>query len=125
MAEITRSRVGINTYLAPQGSLSDALTLEALQLEVQNCIDNSENQLIIDLDNVPTLNSRILELLLEWQDQLFPRGGHLTLVKANPVNLDVLNITELSHYINIVSQMQTVPVSPDSDVQKKGWGICS
>ena len=40
MAEITRSRVGINTYLAPQGSLSDALTLEALQLEVQNCIDN-------------------------------------------------------------------------------------
>ena len=111
MTEITRSRVGVNTYLAPQGSLADALTLERLQKEVETSIKNSENQLIIDLNNVPTLNSQVLELLLTWQDQLLPKGGALTLVNVNPVNLDVLKITELSNYINIVSRSEKQPLN--------------
>lgn len=112
MTEITRNRVGINTYLAPQGSLADSLNLEALQQEVENCIDGSELQLIIDFNNVPTLNSRILELLQEWQEHLLPRGGSLTIVNANPVNLDVLNISELSRYIHIVTRSETTLFQP-------------
>lgn len=122
MAEIIRSRVGVNTYLAPTGSLADALTLEALQQEVKNCIENSENQLIIDLDNVPTLNSRILELLLEWQDKLLPQGGSLTLVKVNSLNLDVFYITGLSKFINIVSPTQTPDVNSTTSGENKKLG---
>ena len=117
MTEITRSRVGVNTYLAPQGSLADALTLERLQKEVETSIKNSENQLIIDLNNVPTLNSQVLELMLTWQDQLLPKGGSLTLVNVNQVNLDVLKITELSNYINIVSRSDKQPLNKQAPPQ--------
>ncbi len=120
MTEIIRSRVGINTYLAPPGSLADVLTLEALQLEVQNCIENSENQLIIDLGKVPTLNSHILELLLDWQDKLLPQAGSLTLVKVNSLNQEVLDITGLSNFINVISESQTASVvSIDKGEYKK------
>lgn len=122
MTEITRSRVGVNTYLAPQGSLADALTLEKLQQEVETSIQNSENQLIIDLNNVPTLSSQVLEFLLTWQDQLLPKGGSLTIVNANQVNLEVLKITELSSYINIVSRNGTESVHQKPVQQNKRLG---
>lgn len=113
MTEITRSRVGVNTYLAPQGSLADSLTLEGLQKEIEQCVARSETQLIIDLNHVPTLSSRVLEMLLEWQEMLLPKGGSLTLVNANPVNMDVFTITELNNYINIVSRREvSKPVYP-------------
>ncbi|MCK5191430.1 MAG: STAS domain-containing protein, partial [Methylococcales bacterium] len=122
MTEVTRNRVGVNTYLAPQGPLADPLVLEKLQQEVETSIKNSETQLIIDLHNVPTLNSRVLESLLTWQDELLPKGGSLTIVNANPVNLDVLNITELSSYINIVSRTETEPSCQKPAQQNKRLG---
>lgn len=106
MTEIARSRVGVNTYLAPQGSLADSLILESLQKEIEQCIAKSETQLILDLNYVPTLSSRVLELLLKWQESLLPKGGSLTIVNANPVNLDVFNITELDKYIQIVTRQE-------------------
>ncbi len=122
MTDIIRSRVGVNTYLLPPGSLADALTLEALEQAVQNCIKNSEYQLIIDLENVPTLNSRILELLLDWQGKLLPQGGSLTIVNANAINQEVLNITELSTYINVVTQIQNSEDTNDNTHINKKLG---
>ena len=123
MTEIIRSRVGTNTYLAPQGSLADSLTLEALEQEVKSCIDKSETQLIIDLSHVPTLASKVLESLLDWQDQLLPKGGRLTVVNANPVNLDVFHITELDNYIHVVTrQNETTRNKPTSAQRHKRLG---
>ena len=118
MTEITRSRVGTNTYLAPQGSLADSLTLEALQQEVDSCIAKSETQLIIDLSQVPTLASKVIESLLDWQDNLIPKGGKLTIVNANPVNLDVFHITELDNYIQVVTRQNETARIQSSDTQK-------
>ena len=120
MADITHTQVGINTYLAPQGSLLDALTLEALQQEVQQCLAKGELHLIIDFDNVPSINSRVLEYLLDWQDCLLAEGGGLTLVKVNPVISDVLFITEIGQYLNIISQSEQKTLTPvHSYTQKK------
>jgi len=118
MTEINRSRVGTNTYLAPQSSLADSLTLEALQQEVENCIAQSETQLIIDLSHVPTLASKVLESLLDWQNLLLPKGGTLTIVNVNPVNLDVFHITELNNYIQIVTRHTPPPKLQASPSQK-------
>ncbi len=118
MTEITRSRVGTNTYLAPQGSLADSLTLEALQQEVDNCIVKSETQLIIDLSHVPTLASKVIESLLDWQDDLIPKGGKLTIVNANPVNQDVFYITELDNYIQVVTRHNETARDESSAIYK-------
>lgn len=123
MTEITCSRVGTNIYLTPQGSLANSLTLEALQEEVDSCIAKSENQLIIDLSQVPTLASQVIELLLDWQENLLPKGGKLTLVNANPVNLDVFHITELDNYIQVVTrQNETTRTQSSGTLKNKRLG---
>jgi type IV pilus assembly protein PilB len=104
MTEVVRSRIGVNTYLAPQGSLVDSITLESLQSEVQRCLESNEIQLILDLNKVPSISSRVLELLVEWRDQLIPKGGALTLVNANPVIIEILYITEVDKYIKVLSR---------------------
>lgn len=104
MTEVVRSRIGVNTYLSPQGSLVDAIILESLQNLVSQAFQAGEVQLILDLIKVPTINSRVLELLVEWRDQLLPKGGSLTLVNANSVIVDVLYITEVDKYIKVLSR---------------------
>ncbi|NOU43351.1 MAG: Flp pilus assembly complex ATPase component TadA [Methyloglobulus sp.] len=104
MTEIVRSRIGVNTYLAPQGSLVDSITLESLQDEVNRSFESGEIQLILDLNKVPSISSRVLELLVEWRDQLLSKGGSLTLVNANPVIIEILYITEVDKYIKVLSR---------------------
>lgn len=104
MTEIVRSRIGVNTYLAPQGSLVDSITLESLQDEVNRSFESGEIQLILDLNKVPSISSRVLELLVEWRDQLLSKGGSLTLVNANPVIVEILYITEVDKYIKVLSR---------------------
>lgn len=112
MAEITRSRVGIDTYLAPAGSLADTANLAALQTGVESSIAASETRLIIDLAKVPTVSSLVLELLLEWRTLLLEKGGTLTVVNANPVILDVFTITEVINYIHVVNRANLGATSP-------------
>ena len=104
MTKIARSRVGVDTYLAPSASLANAEILEALTAEVLNSIAVGETRLIFDLAHVPVLSSAVLELLLEWRAKLLAKGGTLTLVNANPVILEVLQITEVINYIHIVDR---------------------
>jgi len=104
MAEVARSRVGVDTYLAPSGSLTESSILDALKTEVQHSISAGETRLIIDLQQVPVLSSLVLELLLEWRSKLLTKGGILTLVNVNPVILEVLKITEVINYIHIVDR---------------------
>lgn len=112
MPEITRSRIGIDTYLAPSGSLADTLILKALETAVENCIAASETRLIIDFVHVPTVNSQILDLLLTWRTLLLEKGGTLTIVNANTIILDVFNITEVIKYIHIVNRDNLGAASP-------------
>ncbi len=125
MTEIARSRVGVNIYLVPPGSLADALVLDALQEAVKDCLDSGETQLILDLSNVPTLNSRVLELFLEWRDQLLPKGGTLTLVNGNPLICEVLEITGVGNFITVANRsgnddQQSRPFAADQQRKRLG-----
>jgi anti-anti-sigma factor len=122
MTEVARSRIGVNTYLAPQGSLVDSITLESLQHEVNQSFQSDEIQLILDLIKVPSINSRVLELLVEWRDQLLPKGGSLTVVNANLVIIDILLITEVDKYIKVLSrdgQNDKTPSDPSRYLNKR------
>ncbi|MEQ1528067.1 MAG: ATPase, T2SS/T4P/T4SS family [Methylococcales bacterium] len=104
MAEISRSRVGVDTYLAPSSSLADPVILAALQTEVEKSISSSDTRLIIDLAHVPTISSNVLELLLKWRSQLLEKGGTLTVVNVNSIIMEVLNFTEVINYIHVVNR---------------------
>ncbi len=104
MTEIIRSQVGVNTYLAPSGSLAEKRTLNLLQAEIEQCISAGETLLILDLSTVPTISSRVLELLLEWRELLLPKGGSITLVNTNAIISEVLKITGVGNYIPVINR---------------------
>ena len=125
MAEVARSRIGVDTYLAPSGSLAETVIQEALKTEVQHCLAAGETRLVIDLLHVPLLSSLVLELLLEWRSKLLTKGGTLTLVNVNPVILEVLQITEVINYIHVIDRANQrgytqKPLTPSAQHRRLG-----
>ena len=103
MQKVLTDRVGVATRLLPSEGITDQASLEAVKEAVSACLAERENLLIIDLSNVPILASHTLELLLDSQDELARRGGGLTLTNVNSINQDVLRITGVNDYVDILN----------------------
>ena len=104
MPEILRNRVGISSYLAPTGPLSDKESFDALRTEIRRCIEAHETHIVIDLKQVPSVNSQILEILLDTRDHLILIAGTLSLINTNAVVLDALRITNVHSYLNLLDE---------------------
>ncbi|MEE9398093.1 MAG: STAS domain-containing protein, partial [Methylococcales bacterium] len=104
MPEILRNRVGISSYLAPTGPLSDKESFDSLRAEIRNCIEAHETHIVIDLKQVPSVNSQILEILLDTRDHLILIAGTLSLINTNAVVLDALRITNVHSYLNLLDE---------------------
>ena len=103
MQKVLTDRVGVATRLLPSEGVSDQTSLEPVKEAISACLAQREMLLIIDLTNVPTLNSQALELLLDSQDELARRGGGLTLTNVNTINQDVLRITGVNDYVDVLN----------------------
>ena len=103
MQKVLTDRVGVATRLLPSEGITDQVSLEAVKDAVSACLAERENLLIIDLSNVPILASHTLELLLDSQDELARRGGGLTLTNVNSINQDVLRITGVNDYVDVLN----------------------
>lgn len=97
--ETLRTRIGVMTYLAPKGSLSNGEILESLRAALAGCMANRELQLVIDLTAVQLLNSNALDALLDAKDQLVRMGGYLKLINAQPLAMEIFNLTGFSRFI--------------------------
>ncbi len=102
IANIARSRIGIATYLAPDGSLIDAESVGGLADMLNQCIAAREVRLVVDLNKVTLINSAALELMFNVQEQISRLGGELTLTQANAVVRDVLILTGLANRIQLI-----------------------
>ena len=105
MAEIARSRVGLATYLVPDGPLTGATRLQALRETVESCLSSNEVHLVIDFAGVSLVNSEALELLLDLQADLGGAGGELRITNANAVIEDVFRITRAGERIAFVNEL--------------------
>ena len=103
MQKVLTDRVGVATRLLPSEGVADQASLDAIKAAVSVCLSERENLLIIDLTNVPILNSPALELLLDSQDELARLGGGLTLTNVNSINQDVLRITGVNDYVDVLN----------------------
>jgi type IV pilus assembly protein PilB len=93
MSNIARSKIGVATYLIPDGSLNQDASISGLRQAIDTCIADREFQLVVDLAGVPLVNSEALELLLDAQNDLVRVGGELRLANANAVVSDVLRLS--------------------------------
>ena len=92
--DVTVSKLGVVTYLTPQG----ALVRENLT-EFESCIRVAESDgpanIVIDMENAGALDSKGLELLLDLNSRLNDSGGSLRLSGLNKDCRDILALTRL------------------------------
>ena len=63
---------------------------------LEDCIGAGQPRVVLDLGNVPLIDSAGLELLLDARQRCAARGGLLELAAPNPLCRDVLHVTGLS-----------------------------
>ena len=101
MTEIVHTKIGIITYLAPTGPLTESGAAEALQATIAQCRAAKEINLVLDLSNVPTLTGKLVELFIDIQGELARFGGNLKVVNANSLIRDIFLITSFSDYVAV------------------------
>ncbi|MCP4407741.1 MAG: Flp pilus assembly complex ATPase component [Gammaproteobacteria bacterium] len=99
---VTHTRIGVMTYLAPKGALSEESYLTELQAAIGFCIEHREAQIVIDLAAVPKLDSAALEVMLDAQDQLVRLGGYLKVVQAQTLVREIFDITGFTNYVSLI-----------------------
>lgn len=114
--DVTRSRVGAMTYLAPRSKLVGDTT-DVLRTIILDCIDKNEINIIVDLATTSLINSAAIEILLDTQDELIKLGGDLKLANIKENILEVLQITGFKNAISILkadgSTSETTSIQPN------------
>jgi anti-anti-sigma factor len=119
MDKITRSQVGITTYLIPGASLNGSANVEQLRETIDACVADNEFELILDLSGVGVVNSEALELLLDTQDRLTRVGGQIRVTHANAVITDVLRLTGVAAVVGSLDEDAAPATEPARDVGGK------
>ena len=102
--KIIRTQSAAVTTLRPTGSLTEEAFLTELHASVEHAIESGENQIVIDLVSVPSLNSAALEAMLDYQDQLIRAGGWVKFSHVGPTAREILRVTDTDQYISIVGE---------------------
>ena len=55
---ISQTRVGVETHLALEGPINDDVSVSALQVQLDNCIDQYQINIVLDMVSVPLVNSQ-------------------------------------------------------------------
>jgi len=105
MTEIVHTKIGIITYLAPTGPLTEPGAAEALQATIDTCLATKDINLVLDLSNVPTLTGMLIELFLDIQGNLARFGGSLKVVNANSLVRDIFLITSFNDYVAVLDKI--------------------
>jgi anti-anti-sigma factor len=103
-SKIGVSKVGPRTVLVPR----EALTYQncaALEAAFDSCFTHQMAEVILDMNEVPLLDSEALELLLRMHDELKTRGSVLKMIRLNDIVKDVLVATRL---ITVFSVYQNI-----------------
>ena len=88
------------------GSVVVAHTPEELGSDQTEGLENylgtlQRNQIVLDLDNTETINSRGLSTLLDAHEQLREAGGQIKIATTNAFNRKILEITRIDQQLEV------------------------
>ncbi len=104
MARIRRQ--GSVTVIAPIGSLIQT-TIERIDRHVTSALQDRPAFVVLDLGEVPFIDSRGLEYLLDAQDEAVRFGGELKLSNANSLCRDILAVTGVDRFVSLFGDAKT------------------
>ena len=103
--KIKETKLGLVSILALVGPLVEEhvnLVKERLDL----CLDSGNLRVLIDLKEVPLVDSAGLELLWDSLMKFRKVSGSLKLVNANPLIMDILLATRMTNIFEIFSDQE-------------------
>ena len=122
---ILRSRIGVMTYLAVQYSVLDEDACAQLGELIDQCLQEREKRIVIDLANVRTLNSISLGAILDAVEKIIREGGWLKVANINSYVRDVLDIAGVSDYVATLNPPEEKSASvflPGAMLEKRRLG---
>jgi type IV pilus assembly protein PilB len=98
------SRVGVETYVTPAGPLVSPDVNQELRNALEACKNNGDTRVVVDLSDVPQINSMTIEVLLDAQDEMLRIGGRLKVTEANTLVFEILQITGFTQRVSTFSK---------------------
>lgn len=123
--DILRSRIGVMTYLALQYSTLDERACDQLNGLIDQCLQEREKRIVIDLANVRTLSSISLGAVLDAVEKIIREGGWLKVANVNTSVRDILDIAGVSDYVatlNPPEEKSTSVFLPGPMLEKRRLG---
>ncbi len=99
-------RHGVADIFAGQESLT-ADTISAAESEITSRIGQGIPRIIVDLEEVPLIDSAGLEFLLETKTTCASRGGMMVLARPNSLCQDILRITGVKDELEVFNDVLT------------------
>ena len=103
-SKITLSKAGPRTVLIAKEALTQE-NCEDLEATFRACLVQQEVEIVLDLTQVPFVDSVALEAFLRMHDELKLRGRKLKLVGVNPLCTDILVATRLNRVFSIYDSL--------------------
>jgi len=91
---------GSVTVVAPRVAMLES-SLDDVDRSVAPLLRDRPSFLVIDLNEVPLIDSKGLEYLLDVQDQAVRFGGEVKLSNANALCRDILSVTGVDRYVSL------------------------
>ena len=95
-----RSKQGAVDVIAGDGPIKVEF-IESLSELFEECLAEGQPRVVMNLENVPLIDSSGLELLLDIQENYQQRGGALKLAAANPLCQEILELTEVNQHVEL------------------------
>ena len=83
------ARVGVETYVTPAGPLVTPEINQELRSALETCKTNGETRVVVDLSDVPQINSLTIESLLDAHDDMLRNGGRIKVTEANGLVFEI------------------------------------
>ena len=88
-----RSRIGAVSIIRGNEPLN-VHSLDEMAALIDECLANGQPRVVLDLEEVPLIDSAGITLLLDYQDRCSDRGGIMKLAAPSPLCRDILTVTD-------------------------------
>ena len=103
---VKANQYGVAVYVSPDGAIVEE-NLSAMESAFREAREAGASHLVVDLRQVPVLDSRGLEFLLDQATALRGQGGSLRLAAPNSLCAEILEITDLDKTISVFVDIES------------------
>lgn len=98
----SRSRQGAVDVVGGNDPLSSDY-IDDVRCVVEECLSAGQPRIVLEMREIPLVDSAGLEFLLEYRDHCIKRGGLLQLASVNPLCREALEVTGLVKEFDLFS----------------------